>query len=191
MRQRAEHLAAELWGATHCFFSTNGTSLSNHAAVLASAGPGDTVLVSRNSHKSLIGSLVLANVRPVFLEPDYDREWDIDHGVPSRELQEKLSANPDTKAVFIIGPTYFGITPDIAALANVCHAHGIPLIVDEAWGPHFAFHAEMPVAAIRRGADISVGSIHKTMAGLEQASFMLMKTRSHPARSVQHLLRPV
>ncbi|MBV9081431.1 MAG: hypothetical protein JOZ62_02045 [Acidobacteriaceae bacterium] len=53
---------------------------------------------------------------------------------------------------------------------------GIPLIIDEAWGPHFAFHPDMPVAAIRRGADISVGSIHKTMAGLEQASFMLLKS---------------
>jgi arginine decarboxylase len=176
VRQRAERLAAELWGATHCFFSTNGTSLSNHAAALAAAGPGDTVLVSRNSHKSLIGSLVLANVRPVFLEPDYDSEWDIDHGVPARELEQKLSANPDTKAVFIIGPTYFGITPDIAALAKLCHDRRIPLIVDEAWGPHFAFHPEMPVAAIRRGADISVGSIHKTMAGLEQASFMLLNS---------------
>ncbi len=63
VRQREERLAAELWGATHCFFLTNGTSLSNHAAALAAASPGDTVLVSRNSHKSLIGSLVLANVR--------------------------------------------------------------------------------------------------------------------------------
>lgn len=33
-------------------------------------------------------------------------EWDIDHDVPVRELEQKLSANPDTKAVFIIGPTY-------------------------------------------------------------------------------------
>src|SRR5947209_7254344 len=66
VRQRAERLAAKLWGATHCFFSTNGSSLSNHVALLSAAGPGDTVLVARNSHKSVIGSLILANVRPMF-----------------------------------------------------------------------------------------------------------------------------
>src|SRR5215217_4919799 len=50
VRQRAERLAARLWRADHCFFSTNGTSLSNHAAMVAVAGPGETVLVARNSH---------------------------------------------------------------------------------------------------------------------------------------------
>ncbi|MBV9081430.1 MAG: DegT/DnrJ/EryC1/StrS family aminotransferase [Acidobacteriaceae bacterium] len=121
VRQRAERLAAELWGASHCFFSTNGTSLSNHAAALAAVSPDDTVLVSRNSHKSLIGSLILANVRTVFLEPDYDDSWDVGHGISVAELENKLAANPNAKAVFIIGPTYYGITPDIQTLANLCH----------------------------------------------------------------------
>jgi lysine decarboxylase len=176
VRQRAERLAAELWRADHCFFSTNGTSLSNHAAVLAAAGAGDTVLVSRNSHKSLIGSLILANVRPVFLEPDYDDEWGIAHGTPARELEEKLERYPETRAVFVIAPTYFGITPDVCALSAICHRRHIPLVVDEAWGPHFPFHPDMPPAAIQAGADISTGSIHKTMAGLEQASLMLLRS---------------
>ncbi len=53
---------------------------------------------------------------------------------------------------------------------------GVPLVVDEAWGPHFAFHPDMPKPAIRQGADLSVVSIHKTMAGLEQASIMFLKS---------------
>lgn len=61
---RAEKLAAELWGADDCFFSTGGSTLSNQVAMRAACNPGDTVLVSRNSHKSLIGTLVLAGVRP-------------------------------------------------------------------------------------------------------------------------------
>lgn len=72
VRQDAERLAAQAWGADHCFFSTSGTSLSNHVAMLTVANPGDTVLVARNSHKSLIAALIIGNVRPVFLEPDYD-----------------------------------------------------------------------------------------------------------------------
>jgi arginine/lysine/ornithine decarboxylase len=173
---RAEKLAAELWGADECYFSTAGSTLSNQVAMRAAANPGDTVLVSRNSHKSLIGALVLAGVRPVFLEPSYDRHWDMGHGSSRAELAAKLEAYPDAKAVFIVSPTYYGVAPDVAGLAELCHARGLPLVVDEAWGPHFAFHPDMPKPAIRHGADIAVASIHKTMAGLEQASIMLRKS---------------
>ena len=173
---RAEHLAAKLWGADSCYFSTAGSTLSNQVAVQAAANPGDTVLVSRNSHKSLIGSLIVAGVRPVFLEPHYDDRWDMGHGSSRAELATKLEAHPDAKAAFIIGPTYYGVVPDVAGLADICHARGVPLVVDEAWGPHFAFHPDMPKPAIRQGADMSVASIHKTMAGLEQASIMLLKS---------------
>src|SRR4051812_16154800 len=51
---KAETLAARAWGAKRCLFSTNGSSLSNHAVLLSTADPGDTVLVSRNSHKAMI-----------------------------------------------------------------------------------------------------------------------------------------
>jgi arginine/lysine/ornithine decarboxylase len=65
-KKRVRQLAAEFWGASQCFISTNGTSLSNHTPMLAAVGPGDTVLVSRNSHKSLTGSLILAKGAPCF-----------------------------------------------------------------------------------------------------------------------------
>jgi arginine decarboxylase len=68
------------------------------------------------------------------------------------------------------------VVSDIVTLAAMCHDCGIPLIVDEPWGPHYPFHPETPPSAIRSGADISVGSIHKTMAGMEQASIMLMES---------------
>ena len=173
---RAEQLAAELWGADYCYFSTAGSTLSNQVVLQAAVNPGDKVLVSRNSHKSLIGSLIVGGVRPVFLDPTYDDRWDMGHGSSRGELAAKLDAHPDAKAVFVVAPTYYGVVPDIGGLASICHARGVPLIVDEAWGPHFAFHADMPTPAIRQGADMSVASIHKTMAGLEQASIMLLRS---------------
>src|SRR3954453_18365187 len=99
VRQNAEKLAARAWGAEHCFFSTNGTSLSNHVSMLTVAGPGDTVLVCRNGHKSLIGALILAKVKPVFLEPDYDEVWDIEHGISIAEVEKKLKQHPNAKGV--------------------------------------------------------------------------------------------
>jgi arginine decarboxylase len=167
--QQAEHLAALAWGADYAYLSTNGTSLSNHAAFLSVAGPGDTVLVARNCHKSVMAGLIMAKLHPVFLEPDHDEVWDVEHGIPAAEVERKLAAHPEAKGVFIVNPSFYGVSGDLRHLARICHDHGKPLVVDEAWGPHFAFSPEMPPSAIASGADMAVGSIHKTMAGLQGA----------------------
>ncbi|MFL5328720.1 MAG: aminotransferase class I/II-fold pyridoxal phosphate-dependent enzyme [Gemmataceae bacterium] len=174
---KAELLAAKAWGAEHCFFSTNGTSLSNHVAMLAAANPGDKVLIARNSHKSLPAAAIIGHVKPVYLTPVFDEIWDIEHGISVDELKRQLKKHPDTKAVFVVCPTYYGLSSDMTALAEICHDHGIPLVVDEAWGPHYPFHKQLPKTAIECGADISVASIHKTMAGLEQASILLLNSK--------------
>ncbi|GHO48887.1 aminotransferase class I/II-fold pyridoxal phosphate-dependent enzyme [Ktedonospora formicarum] len=83
--------------------------------------------------------------------------------------------HPDAKGVILVSPTVYGITSDTKTLADICHAHHIPLIVDEAWGPHFAFHPDLPATAMSCGADLSMGSIHKTMAGLGQVSIINMQ----------------
>jgi len=184
VQQQAEKLAAEAWGAKHCFFSTNGSSLSVHVALLAVANPGDTVLVARNTHKSLVAALIMANVKPVFLEADYDKTWEIEHGVAAEELEKNLKAHPQAKGVFIISPTTFGIVCDLKKLARICHEHEVPFIVDEAWGAHYPFHPGMPPSAMHCGADIAVASIHKTMAGLEQASIILLNGRRVPQERV-------
>src|SRR3954447_23465943 len=51
--QRAEALAPPARGADGAHLPTNGPSLSNHAAFLSVAAPGETVLVGRNAHKSV------------------------------------------------------------------------------------------------------------------------------------------
>jgi len=58
------------------------------------AGDGDTVLVSRNSHKSLIGALIVAGVRRVFLEPEYDTKWDVGHGSSHGGARPPSAARP-------------------------------------------------------------------------------------------------
>jgi arginine/lysine/ornithine decarboxylase len=177
---KAESLAARAWGAKRCLFSTNGSSLSNHAVLLATANPGDTVLVSRNSHKSMIAALIIGGVRPVFLTPDYDPDWNVEHGIPVAEVERQLDAHPDAKGVFVVSPSFYGVTSDLKRIAKACHKRGVPLVVDEAWGPHYPFHPDMPTHALRCGADIAITSIHKTMAGLHQASILLWDSEIIP-----------
>jgi len=138
------------------------------------------VLVGRNAHKSVVAGLIMAGLRPVFLEPDQDDAWDIEHGISVAEMERQLAAHPEAKGAMIVSPTFFGVVPNLRALADVCHRHGKPLVVDEAWGPHLVFHPEMPPSAITSGADMALGSIHKMLAGLQGASIMLLKSKLIP-----------
>ena len=52
----------------------------------------------------------------------------------------------------IVSPTYFGAVADVAALADVAHDRGVPLIVDEAWGAQMTFSDRLPAQRPRRAA---------------------------------------
>ncbi|MCW3038742.1 MAG: ornithine decarboxylase [Solirubrobacterales bacterium] len=58
------------------------------------------------------------------------------------------------------------------ALAEVCHARGIPLMTDDAWGLDHAFCSRLPMSSLEAGADLTIGSVHKTLSGLCQTSVM-------------------
>lgn len=174
-RAKAEELAADAFGAKQSFFSIGGTSLSVHVAMLTVAGSGEKLIVARNTHKSVIAALLLGEVNPIFLQPDINEEWQIENGIDPEALKQTLAMHPDAKGVVVVSPTPYGITSDTKRLADICHSHHIPLIVDEAWGPHFTFHPDLPATAMSCEADLSMGSIHKTMTGLSQASIVNMQ----------------
>jgi arginine decarboxylase len=171
-RGQAEDLAAQLYGSKKAFFSVNGSSLSVHVALLAVARPGDRVLLARNAHKSMIAATIIAGVKPVFMFPNYDEEVDLAHVITPGELERQLDAHPDVKAVLIVSPDYYGFTADVKRLAELAHQRGIPLVVDEAWGVLFPFHPDFPYDGIHAGADISLGSFHKVLPALSQASII-------------------
>ena len=90
-----------------------------------------------------------------------------------RAVQRAIADFPHAKALVALNPTYFGVVPDMAAIAQVCSEHGITLIADEAHGPHFRFGgAEYPRPAENAGADIVVQSTHKILSGLSQAAVL-------------------
>jgi len=124
--ERAEALAAQAYGAERCWFLTNGASQGNHALCLALAGPGKHVLIQRNSHASIIDGLVLSGGLPSFVDPEYDSELGMAHGVEPGALEEALErAGGTIEAVFVVSPTYFGMAADVAACAEVAHRLGL------------------------------------------------------------------
>jgi arginine decarboxylase len=180
--QRAQLLAAEAWGARRSWFLLNGASGGNHAICMTLAhasgelatGPPDRgrVVVQRNVHSSIVDGLVLSGLLPAFVAPEIDPELGIAHCVTPEALDAALEAEPSAKAAILVSPTYFGAVARIAELAEVAHAQGVPLVVDEAWGAHLYFHDDLPPGALRGGADLVLSSTHKIVGSLTQSAIL-------------------
>ncbi len=174
--QRAEALAADLWGAEHCRFSVHGSTHANQALALAVGRPGDKVIVARNLHKSLLMGLVFAGLEPVWVYPSVDPSTGLAVTVPAAEIERALSETPDARAVFLVVPSFFGVVGDVSRASQLAHRAGIPLVVDQAWGSHFGFHPDVPPTALSQGADAQVVSTHKTLAAFTQSALLLTRS---------------
>lgn len=168
---RAEDLMADAVGADTAFFSTCGSSLSVKAAMLAVAG-GDRggLLVTRDSHKSIVAGLIFSGVQPRWITPQWDSERHFSHPPSPEQVEDAWRRHPDAAGALIVSPSPYGTCADIGAIADICHKRHKPLIVDEAWGAHLPFHEDLPTWAMDAGADVCVVSVHKMGAGFEQGS---------------------
>jgi lysine decarboxylase len=185
--QRAQRLAADAWGAQRSWFLVNGASGGNHAICMTLAhatgelatGPPHRgrVVVQRNVHSSTVDGLVLSGLRPTFVAPEIDPELGIAHCVIPEALDAALSAEPDAVAAMLVSPTYFGAVARIEELAEVAHDHGVPLVVDEAWGSHLYFHDRLPPGALRGGADMVLSSTHKIVGSFTQSAILHLGDR--------------
>lgn len=187
--QQAQELAARAFGADHTFFLVNGTSIGVHTMILATCRPGDKIIVARNLHKSALAGLVLSGAFPVYVQPELDTRLGIAMGVQPETVARALEEHPDARGVLLVSPTYYGVTSDIESLAKLAHYRGIPLLVDEAHGPHFRFHPELPVPALAAGADASAQGIHKILAGLTQASMLHVRGDLIDVTRVRYVLQ--
>lgn len=175
--REAEQLAAELYGADAAYFMINGTTGAIHTMLMAALAPGDVVLVPRNAHRSIIGGLVLCGARPVYMQPETDDRLGIAMGIAPATVRQALADHPEARAVVLVYPTYYGVTVDIAAIAELVHAAGPEklLLVDEAHGPHLPFSDSLPVEALAAGADMAATSTHKLLGSLTQTSMLLAR----------------
>ncbi len=172
----AEVKLAQLWGADWARISVGGSTHGNQTLCLAVGRPGDRIIVNRNLHRSLLSGLVLAGLEPIWVTPDIDVDLGLPLGIPTQQVDAALSAHPEAVAVFLVEPGYIGTMSDVAAHAELAHRHGVPLVVDQAWGAHFGFHPDLPAHALAEGADALVTSAHKTLPAYTQSAYVLART---------------
>ncbi|MFN3987867.1 MAG: Orn/Lys/Arg decarboxylase N-terminal domain-containing protein [Rhodocyclaceae bacterium] len=191
----SERNAARIFNCDHLYFVTNGTSTSNKMVWHTTVAPGDIVVVDRNCHKSILHSIIMTGAIPVFLTPTRNH-YGIIGPIPLEEfsietIRKKIEANPfaaesagrKPRILTITQSTYDGILYNVESIKQMLDGEIDTLHFDEAWLPHAAFHdfygdyhaigADRP--RCRESMIFSTQSTHKLLAGLSQASQILVQ----------------
>jgi len=197
----SERNAARIFNADHCFFVTNGTSTSNKMVWHHTVAPNDVVVVDRNCHKSILHAIIMTGAIPVFLKPTRNH-FGIIGPIPQSEfepanIRAKIKANPlikehlagvdaatiQPRVLTLTQSTYDGVLYNTETVKKMLDGYVDNIHFDEAWLPHAAFHPfygtyhSMGKKRLRpkKAMVYATQSIHKLLAGISQASHVLVQ----------------
>lgn len=170
-----QDMAAKLYHADKSWFLINGSTAGILAAVSACTSRGGKLLMARNCHKAVYHAAYLRGLETVYVYPSYEPVCGLNGKISPEDVKKALQERPDMEAVMITSPSYDGVVSDIKQIGEIVHAHGIPLIVDEAHGAHFAFCEHFPISALDLGADVVIHSLHKTLPAMTQTALLHKK----------------
>lgn len=169
----SEANASALFGSRATFYSTGGSSQCVKAMLLLAARRSRSrlVLAARNAHKSFLHACALLGLEPCWLYPERGGALCACPVTPAGLEKVLASLEEPPCAVYITSPDYLGGIQDIPALAAVAHAHGVPLLVDNAHGAYLAF-LDGDMHPLARGADLCCDSAHKTLGVLTGGAYL-------------------
>jgi arginine decarboxylase len=191
----AERNAARIFNADHCFFVTNGTSTSNKMVWHANVAPATSRSSTAIATCSILHAITMTGAIPVFLPPTRNH-LGIIGPIPLEEfkpenIQKRIEANPfareaknkKPRILTLTQSTYDGIAYNVEMLKQTLNGSIGTLHFDEAWLPHAAFHdfyKDMHAIGKDRPRSkdalvIATHSTHKLLAGLSQASQILVQ----------------
>ena len=209
----SERNAARIFNADHCFFVTNGTSTSNKMVWHHTVAPNDVVVVDRNCHKSILHAIIMTGAIPVFLKPTRNH-FGIIGPIPKSEfepstIKAKIRANPlvmqqlshldvnkiKPRVLTLTQSTYDGVLYNTETVKGMLDGYVENIHFDEAWLPHAAFHPFYGTyhsmgknrARPKEAMVYATQSIHKLLAGISQASHVLVQD-SQTTKLDKHLV---
>ena len=168
----AEALYARAAGAAAALFLTGGATAGVHTLLQLHAREGDTVILPRNAHLSAVNACIQGGLRPVWI-PLRQTPGGF-FFIAEEDVLETLAAHPETKALMLTRPDYFGGMIPLPRIAAQCAARGCSLFVDEAHGAHLPWLCP-DQTALALGAAGSVQSCHKTLPALTGAAVLLLR----------------
>ena len=173
----SEDNAAALFGTARTVYSAEGSSLCIRGMLyLAMQHTGRrTFLAGRNAHSTFVTACAL-------LDADVQWLYGAGGGITACALTADAVADAldgmdePPAAVYVTSPDYVGNTLSISALADVCHARGVLLLVDNAHGAYLKFLPQ-DRHPITLGADLCCDSAHKTLPVLTGGAYLHVSRR--------------
>lgn len=185
----AETHAARVFGAHRSYFLTNGSSCGLIALLVGALSPGQTILVPRNIHRSLMSGMILSDTLPQFVEVGIDPCTLSPLPLDPASIDPTALASAD--ALFPVSPTYHGLAGDLAELSRKVRASDTWFFVDEAHGAHLPFAAGLPTPALSVGAHATVQSTHKTLQALTPSAMLHLAVDGPDPERLRSALRMV
>ena len=173
---KSEKNAEELFGSGRTVYSAEGSSLCIRAMLyLASLwgkknGKDNLVLAGRNAHRVFHSGAALLGLDVEWLYGE--SEGFINCNITPEYLERSISECAKKPfAVYLTSPDYLGNTLDLNALSDICRAHGVLCLVDNAHGAYLKFLPESR-HPMDMGAHMCADSAHKTLPALTGAAYL-------------------
>lgn len=177
--RESEANASALFGCP-TYYSAEGSSLCIRAmlylAALCARAKGRTprIAAGRNAHKTFLSAIALLELPVDWLMPEENASYLSCPVTPA--FLDRYLTGADVFAVYLTSPDYLGNVADVAALAEVCHRHGVLLLVDNAHGAYLRFLPES-CHPMDLGADLCCDSAHKTLPVLTGGAYLHLSDR--------------
>jgi arginine decarboxylase len=176
---QSEKNATALFGTGRTLYGTEGSSqgIRTMLALAAQNAPGPAgerplILAGRNAHRVFVTAAALLDLEVRWLWPEGEDYALCRCPLSPAGLERALDGLERPAAgVYVTSPDYLGGELDIRALAEVCHARGVPLLVDNAHGAYLRFLPESR-HPMDLGADVCCDSAHKTLPVLTGGAYL-------------------
>jgi len=178
---KSQRYLSEKFEAKGCFFGVNGASGLIQSAVIAMAKPGESILMPRNVHISVIKICASQNIIPIFYDLEFSMETGHYKPITKNWLENVFKKIKSIKVkvvgIILVSPTYNGYANNLKPLIDLCHQKNLPVLVDEAHGSYFLFceNLYLPKSSLLLNADLVIHSLHKSLNGLTQTAVLWYK----------------
>ena len=174
--RESEENAGSLFGCA-TLFSTEGSSQCIRAMLYLAMQHGkkigrkQLIFAAGNVHKTFMSGAALLDLEVQWMYPAEQESYlscKLDGAMVENYLKQ---ASEMPAAVYLTSPDYLGNVASIREIAQVCHRHGVLLLVDNAHGAYLKF-LEESLHPCDLGADICCDSAHKTLPVLTGGAYL-------------------
>jgi arginine/lysine/ornithine decarboxylase len=160
------------------YLLVNGATQGILTAIHACCGKNDKILISADSHISVLNALKLTCSQALFISRPFNSGRGLREPCTLEGVRNAYAQAPDSKVLFFTYPNYYGRCADAKSIIEFAHEKGITVIADEAHGAHFHFSDLYPESAVDLGADIVIQSMHKTLPVVTQVGLLHVNNSS-------------